>query len=84
MSDLRYSVKGLVVAERRRGIPLAEIVVHVRELVRLREAATNPATATSSLAFRAIAKCAIGWCIEAYLPSVPDRAADRFALRSPT
>lgn len=84
VSGLRHSVNGLVLAERRRGVPLAQIVVHVREMVRLEEEATNPTTATSSLAFSAISKCAVGWCIDAYLPPIPDRPRDRFPLHSPT
>ena len=83
VSALRRSVKATVLTERRRGIPLAQIVVHVREMVRLKEEATNPATQTSSLAFRAISKCAVGWCIDAYLP-VADMYSDRFPLQSPT
>jgi len=86
VSRLRLSVKARVVAERRRGVPLAEIVVNVREMVRLTEEATNPSSASSSLAFRAISKCAIGWCIDAYLPAVGRGGvpADRFPLHSPT
>jgi hypothetical protein len=53
-------------------------------MVRLKEEATDPTTETSSLAFRAISKRAVGWCIDAYLPPVADLCADRFALRSPT
>ena len=84
VSALRRSVIATVFAERRRGISLAQIVVHVREMVRLREEATDPLAETSSLAFRAISKCAAGWCIDAYLPPVADRSHDRFPLRSPT
>jgi len=84
VSALRRSVVATVLAERRRGIPLAQIVVNVREMVRLKEEAADPATQTSSLAFRAISKCAVGWCIDAYLPPLADRSDDRFPLRSPT
>jgi hypothetical protein len=85
VSALRRSVKARVLAERRRGRSLAEIVVQVREMVRLREEATNPGTTGSSLAFRAITKCAVGWCIDAYLPPMVPHftAIDRFPLRSP-
>jgi hypothetical protein len=85
VNTLRRSVKAKVLVERRRGLPLAEIVVRVREMVRLREEATNPATPSSSLAFRAITKCAVGWCIDAYLPAGVPRytSMDRFPLRSP-
>lgn len=85
VSALRASVRSSVLAERRRGVPLAEIVAHVREMVRLREESMHPDDAESSpLAFRAISKCAVGWCIDAYLPSTPDRSRDHFALDSPT
>jgi len=84
VSALRRSVRATVNAERRRGIPLAQIVMHVREMVRLKEAATNPVNQNSSLAFRAISKCAVGWCIDAYLPPVADAHVDRFPLQSPT
>lgn len=84
VSSLRLSVRSTVIAERRRGIPLAEIVAHVREIVRAKEEATDPSTPGSSLAFRAITKCAVGWCIDAYLPSVAVLSRDRFPLRSPT
>ena len=86
VSALRSSVRATVLAERRRGIPLSEIVVHVQEMVRLREEAMHAETETetSSLAFRAISKCAVGWCIDAYLPPLAERVADRFAARSPT
>ncbi|HST07914.1 MAG TPA: hypothetical protein VLJ83_07060 [Gemmatimonadaceae bacterium] len=69
LSALRRSVQATVITERRSGVPLAEIVAHVRELVRVREEATNPTTAVTSVAFRAISKCAVGWCVDAYLPS---------------
>ena len=84
VSALRSSVRATVLAERRRGIPLSEIVVHVQEMVRLKEEAMQPETETSSLAFRAISKCAVGWCIDAYLPPIAEPIADRFVLRSPT
>jgi hypothetical protein len=84
VSSLRLSVRSTVIAERRRGIPLTEIVAHVREMVRMKELATDPYTAGSSLAFRAISKCAVGWCIDAYLPSVAVLSRDRFPLGSPT
>jgi hypothetical protein len=84
VSALRRSVRATVLAERRRGVPLAQIVVHVREMVRLKAESTTPETETSALAFRAISKCAVGWCIDAYLPPIPDRSDDHFALHSPT
>ena len=84
VNALRRSVRATVLAERRRGVPLSQIVVHVREMVRLKEEATTPATETSSQSFRAISKCAVGWCIDAYLPPLADVHSDRFPLRSPT
>ena len=82
VSSLRLSVRSTVIAERRRGVPLAEIVIHVREMVRAKEAAADPCTPGSSLAFRAISKCAVGWCIDAYLPPVAVLSRDHFPLRS--
>jgi hypothetical protein len=84
VSALRSSVRATVSAERRRGIPLSDIVVHVQEMVRLKEEAMHPEAETSSLAFCAISKCAVAWCIDAYLPPLAERVADRFAARSPT
>ncbi|HJQ10410.1 MAG TPA: hypothetical protein VJ840_05195 [Gemmatimonadaceae bacterium] len=84
VSELRRSVKGMVLAERRRGVPLAQIVAHVQEMVRREEENTHPATPNSSLAFRAISKCAVAWCIDAYLPPMPHRSTDRFPLRLPS
>ena len=83
VNALRCSVRTTVLAERRRGIPLAQIVVHVREMVRLKEEANDP-TQASALAFRAISKCAVGWCIDAYLPPIADGVNDRFPEHSPT
>jgi hypothetical protein len=82
VSSLRLSVRSTVIAERRRGVPLAQIVAHVREMVRLQELTSDPCTAGSSLAFRAISKCAIGWCIDAYLPPVAILSRDRFPMQS--
>ena len=84
VSALRGLVRATVVAERRRGIPLVEIVARVQEMVRLKEESMDPEAESLSLAFRAISKCAVGWCIDAYLPSTPDRSRDCFALHSPT
>ena len=84
VSALRASVRSTVLAERRRGVPLAEIVGHVQEIVRLKEESMYPAAESLSLAFRAISKSAVSWCIDAYLPSTPDRSRDCFALQSPS
>jgi len=86
VSGLRLSVKARVVAERRRGVPLAEIVVNVREMVRLTEEATSHSRPTGSLAFRSISRQAVAWCLEAYRPPAArgQIARDRFPLQSPT
>ncbi|HYU54170.1 MAG TPA: hypothetical protein VEK37_14560 [Gemmatimonadaceae bacterium] len=85
INALRESVRARVVAEQRRGLPLAEIVVHVREMVRLTEEA-NRDSKPSALAFRSITRQAVAWCLEAYRPPAAhvQIARDRFPLQSPT
>ena len=70
ISTLRLSVKAKVAADQQRGLSLGEIVVQVREMVRLaRENAVSPKPFPSR-AFRAISREAIAWCVEAYRPVV--------------
>src|SRR3989454_4685782 len=85
-NTLRQSVRARVVAEQRRGLPLAEIVILVREMVRLTEEATSHSRRTGSLAFRSISRQAVAWCLEAYRPPAArgEIARDRFSLQSPT
>lgn len=70
INTLRLSVKAKVAADQQRGLSLAEIVVQVREMVRLaREDAAHPLPFPSR-AFRTISREAIAWCVEAYRPLV--------------
>ena len=67
---LRVSVKARVAVEQQRGVSLSEIVVQVREMVRLAEEEAQDPKLFSSRASRAISRQAVAWCIEAYQPSV--------------
>jgi hypothetical protein len=66
---LRLAVRARVVSEHNRGVPFAEIVVHVREMVELSEASAGQSGLRPSPEFRAIAKQADAWCIDAYQSS---------------
>ena len=68
INTLRLSVKAKVVEEQQHGLSLAEIVVHVREMVRLAEDDAPRSKAFPSHAFRAISRQAVAWCIESYQP----------------
>jgi hypothetical protein len=68
VNALRLSIKERVAAEQLRGLPLSEIVVQVREMARLAEEEAEEPKPFSSHAFRAIARQAVAWCIEAYQP----------------
>ena len=63
---LRLAVKARVAAEQNSGVPFAEIVIHVREMVRLSEESADQSGVRPSTEFRAIAKQADAWCLEAY------------------
>ena len=63
---LRLAVRATVVAEQTAGVPFAEIVLHVREMVNRSEDAAGQAGDRPSAEFRAIAKQADAWCVEAY------------------
>ena len=70
INTLRLSVKAKVAADQERGLSLSEIVVQVREMVRLfREDAAHPLPFPAR-AFRTISRQAIAWCVEAYRPVV--------------
>jgi len=68
INTLRLSVKAKVVEEQQRGLSLAEIVVQVREMVRLAEQDAQHSRHFPSHAFRAISRQAVAWCIETYQP----------------
>jgi hypothetical protein len=88
ISSLRASVIAKVAAEQQRGRPLSEIIVQVREMTRLAEREAPHPKPFSSHAFKAIAKQAIAWSIEAYQPAVfieqSEQSRDRFPTQSPT
>ena len=68
MNTLRLSIKEKVAAEQQRGLSLSEIVVQVREMVRLAENDAHRPQPVPSRAFRAISRQALAWCVEAYRP----------------
>jgi hypothetical protein len=88
IDTLRASVRAKVAAEQQRGVPLSEIIVQVRELTQLAEREAPHPKPFSSHAFKAIAKQAIAWSIEAYQPTVfvdaNEQSRDRFPADSPT
>jgi len=72
---LRLTVRAKVAAEQTRGLSLSEIVVQVREMVRLAEEDPHNPNRFPSRAFRVISRQAIAWCVESYRPLI-------FAARS--
>src|SRR5688572_19046452 len=68
VNTLRLSVKAKVAAEQQRGLTLAEIVVQVREMVRLAEQEAEHPPAIPPSAFRGISRQAVAWCVEAFHP----------------
>jgi hypothetical protein len=88
INTLRLSVKARVAAEQQRGLSLSEIVVQVREMVRLAERDADHAKPFPSRAIRAISRQAVAWCVEAYRPIVitsgddPSSPINEFASRS--
>jgi hypothetical protein len=68
INTLRLSVKARVAEEQQHGLSLAEIVVHVREMVRVAEQDAQKAKHFPSHAFRAISRQAVAWCVESYQP----------------
>jgi hypothetical protein len=79
ITALRLSVKTKVAVEQERGLSLSEIVVQVREMVRLAEEEGRHPKAFPSRAFRAISRQALAWCIESYRPLVVT-TGDDFSL----
>lgn len=80
INTLRLSVKERVVAEQQRGLSLSEIVVQVREMVRVAEEDAQRPKPFPSRAFRAISREALAWCVEAYRP-VAFTAGDELSLQ---
>jgi hypothetical protein len=68
INTLRLTVKAKVVEEQQHGLSLAEIVIHVREMVRLAEQDALRVKPFPSHAFRAISRQAVAWCVETYQP----------------
>jgi hypothetical protein len=81
IDTLRLEVRARVAAEQDRGLSLSEIVIQVREMVRLAEMDPHQPNRFPSRAFRAIARQAVAWCVESYRPlvfaSLPEHAARR-------
>ena len=69
-NTLRLSVRAKVAAEQNRGLSLSEIVVQVREMVRLAEVDPHHPNRFPPRAFRAISRQAVAWCVESYRPLV--------------
>jgi hypothetical protein len=67
---LRLSVRAKVAADQSRGLSLSEIVVQVREMVRLAEEDPHNPNRFPSREFRAISRQAVAWCVESYRPLV--------------
>lgn len=91
ISTLRLSVKAIVAAEQERGASLSEIVVRVREMVRVAEQDAQHPKQFPSRAFRAISRQAVAWCVETYRPllftgghdfSLPANTADPLELHT--
>jgi len=82
---LRLAVGVRVKDEQRLGVPLAEIVIHVREMVRDSEEAAGHSGERMSPTFSAISRQAFKWCLDAYRPARVRRELprDRFPLESP-
>jgi hypothetical protein len=70
IETLRLSVKAKVAEEQQRGLSLSEIVVQVREMVRIAEEEAGQPKPFPSRAFKAISRQALAWCVEAYRPLV--------------
>lgn len=68
INTLRLSVKAKVAEEQQHGLSLAEIVVHVREMVRVAEQDALRSKPFPSHAYRAISRQAVAWCVESYQP----------------
>lgn len=67
---LRLTVRAKVAAAQTRGLSLSEIVVQVREMVRLAEEDPHNPNRFPSREFRVISRQAVAWCVESYRPLV--------------
>ena len=76
INSLRLSVKARVAEEQRHGASLAEIVVQVREMVRLAEQDALRSKPAPAHAFRAISRQAVAWCVETYQPLLVNPSND--------
>jgi hypothetical protein len=76
ISSLRASVRARVATEQQRGLSLSEIVVQVREMVRLKEEEPRQPKPFAAHALRSISRQAVGWCVEAYRPLLFTRPID--------
>ena len=73
ISALQTSVKATVAAEQERGLSLAEIVIRVREIVRVAGVEEEYRRPFPSRARRAVSRQALSWVIETYRPPLlPD------------
>lgn len=73
ISALQTSVKTTVAAEQERGLSLAEIVIRVREIVRVAGVEEEYRRPFPSRALRAVSRQALSWVIETYRPPIlPD------------
>ena len=84
--SLRLSIRARVADEQSRGVGLAEIVLRVREMVKVTGEAANHSASYASPAFRSISRQAEGWCLEAYRDARGNKElpTDRYPLESPT
>jgi hypothetical protein len=82
INTLRLSVKAKVAEEQQQGLSLAEIVVHVREMVRVAEEDAQQSRHFPSHAFRAISRQAVAWCVESYQPLSINSSNDSLTLTS--
>jgi len=80
IDTLRASVRAKVAADQQRGLSLSEIVVEVREMVRLAQEDADHPLPFPSRALRAISRQAVAWCVEAYQPILFPAGADLSAL----
>ena len=82
INTLRASVRAKVLAEQQRGLSLSEIVVEVREMVRVAKEDARHPLPFPSRALRAISRQAVAWCVEAYQPVFVTIGADLSASPS--
>jgi len=74
---LHLSVRAKVLTEQNRGLSLSEIVIQVREMVRIAEENARQPRRFPSRAFRAISRQAVAWCVESYRPLAFAAGIDR-------